>query len=65
MTDEKLLEVIGERNKNRAKIDDLLVAMRGVIACFASRTESSTCINDHHPSCHEYLVSVLKRVEGR
>jgi hypothetical protein len=67
MTDEELLEVIGERNKNRDKLDDLIRAMRGVIACFKSRVNGCDdvgCINDHHPSCREYLESVLKRVTG-
>jgi hypothetical protein len=64
MTDEELLEVIGERNRNRDKIDDLIRAMRGVLACFRSRTESSTCSEDHHPSCQQYLASILKRVQG-
>ena len=71
MSDERLLEVIGERFKSRDAIekltvqrDDLIGSMRGVVACFASRTESSTCINDHHPSCQEYLTSVLKKVTG-
>ena len=71
MTDERLLEVIGERFKSRDAIekltterDDMIFAMRGVITCFKSRTESSTCINDHHPSCQEYLTSVLKKVTG-
>jgi hypothetical protein len=71
MSDEQLLEVIGQRTKNERKIehltaqrDDMIVAMRGVTACFNSRTESSTCAEDHHPSCHEYLTLVLKRVTG-
>jgi hypothetical protein len=52
-------------DKVKAERDDLIRAMRGVVACFASRTESSTCTEDHHPSCQEYIVSVLKKVEGR
>jgi hypothetical protein len=39
------------------------VCLQGVAACFNSRTESSTCINDHHPSCLEYVNNVLEQVE--
>jgi hypothetical protein len=61
VTDEQLLEVIGERSKNRDTIQQLRTAMMGVIACFTSVTSSSTCVEDHHPSCLEYLKNVLKR----
>jgi hypothetical protein len=67
MTDEELLEVIGERNLNRDKIKALVTAMRGVVACFKSRVggcDDVGCINDHHPSCLIYLEGVLKRVTG-
>ncbi len=64
ISDERLLEIIGECNKNRDKIDQMRIAMRSVVACFNSRKDSSTCIEDHHPSCHEYLEHVLKRVIG-
>ena len=47
--------------------DDLIRAMRGVIACFKSRVggcDDVGCINDHHPSCRDYLERVLKTVTG-
>ena len=53
--DERVQQLFDDR-------DDLIRALRGVIACFNSRKHSSTCSEDHHPSCHEYLEHVLKRV---
>jgi len=41
----------------------LKVCLQGVAACFKSRVESSTCINDHHPSCAEYVGNVLEQVK--
>ena len=55
--DNRVQQLMNER-------DDLIRAMRGVSACFRSRTESSKCTEDHHPSCHQYLELVLKRVTG-
>ncbi len=44
------------------KVLALRTCLLGVAACFNSRTESSTCIDDHHPSCHEYVTNVLAMV---
>jgi hypothetical protein len=65
MSDEELLEVIGERTKNRDKIDQCRIALRSVVGCMNSRVQSSTCIEDHHPSCREYLQHVLDRLEEK
>ncbi len=45
------------------RYDALRRAVMGVIACFKSRTESSTCIEDHHPSCQDYIASVLAKLD--
>ena len=45
------------------KVLALRIALMGVATCFRSRTQSSTCINDHHPCCAEYITSVLARVD--
>ncbi len=47
----------------KEKYETVHTALRGVLACFNSRTESSTCMEDHHPSCHEYLESIMAKVE--
>ena len=46
------------------KVRMLRQCLLGVIACFTSRTESSTCINDHHPSCLAYAKSVIFTVDS-
>ena len=45
------------------KVTELRTALMLVATCFRSRTQSSTCINDHHPYCAEYVTSVLARVD--
>jgi len=57
--------IVNEHEKVLTERDDMIVAMRGVLGCMKSRTESGTCIEDHHPSCREYLAHILKRVTGR
>lgn len=47
------------------KIHLTIVSLRSVVGCFKSRTESSTCIEDHHPSCQAYLKWVLKTLEDK
>lgn len=59
--------VYEDLNRVTAQRDDLIRAMRGVITCFKSRVNGCDdvgCINDHHPSCLQYLESVLKKVTG-
>ena len=40
--------------------DTLRATLLQVVACFKSRAESSTCIEDHHPSCLAFIESRLK-----
>lgn len=63
MTDEQVLEAVSERNRNRETILQLRTAVRSVVGCIKSRSRSSTCIEDHHPSCQQYLQYVLKRLK--
>ena len=44
--------------------DALHSVLRQVVACFKSRAESSTCIEDHHPSCLGLLEATLKVHDG-
>jgi hypothetical protein len=46
------------------KVKAAIQALRGVLACFKARTESSTCIEDHHPSCQQYIAGVLAKLQG-
>ena len=41
--------------------DALRATLRQVVACFKSRTESSTCIEDHHPSCLAFIEARIKK----
>ncbi len=50
--------VLVKYDEAKAQRDAMIVAVRGVITCFKSETK----IN--HPSCLEYLESVLKKVTG-
>ena len=48
------------------KVKALRTALLGVIGCFKSRVNGCDdvgCINDHHPSCLQYLEGVLKKVD--
>lgn len=61
MTDEEVLEVIGERGKNRDTIALLKETMLGVVACLDSIYGDD--INSCHPSCREYILGVLRKVD--
>lgn len=58
-------DIYAEHEEVKAERDVLYGALRLVKACFDSRTESSTCINDHHPHCNEYITSVLAKVNNK
>jgi len=45
------------------KIEYLTKTLQLVVACFKSRAESSTCIEDHHPSCLQLIEGRLKEIE--
>jgi hypothetical protein len=57
VTDEDLLEVIGERGKNRDKIQLLVDTLKNVGYCLDSIVSDD--INSKHPSCSEYIANVL------
>jgi hypothetical protein len=63
LSDEALLEVIGERSKNRDKIQLLLDTLKNVTFCLDSI--ESDDINSKHPSCREYIGSVLAQFEKK
>ena len=65
MSDEELLEVIGERNKNRDRIDLCIRVMKNIAYCFDSVTAASWDINCKHPSCKELLLNTINKVEGK
>jgi hypothetical protein len=48
---------------DKEKVVALRICLMGVATCFRSRTESSTCIEDHHPNCVEYVNNVLANVD--
>ena len=56
----KLVTVLNEQHIEEK--ESLVQALRQVVACFKSRAESSTCIEDHHPSCLAFIESKLKGV---
>ncbi len=65
----KLVTVLNEQHdENMAELeiqrDALHSVLRQVVACFKSRAESSTCIEDHHPSCLGLLEATLKVHDG-
>jgi hypothetical protein len=64
MSDEHYEQEVTAHEETKAERDSMIVAVRGVIACFKSRTRSSICSEDHHPSCQQYLEHVLKKVTG-
>ncbi len=48
---------------DRERYEELRLCCRGVVGCFNSRVNSSTCTEDHHPSCKAYMVSVLAKLD--
>ncbi len=56
---------VAAHEETKAQRDAMIRAVRGVVACFKSIVggcDDVGCINDHHPSCLQYLESILKKV---
>ena len=66
---EALIAVAAQHEQDMAEVttqrDALHSVLRQVVACFKSRVESSTCIEDHHPSCLAFIEARLKECDGR
>lgn len=45
------------------KIEALVQTLRLVRQCFKSADQSSTCLEDHHPSCLHLVETLLKEYD--
>ena len=56
--------IIADASKQHDKdMEALLLTLRQLRQCFKSRVESSTCVEDHHPSCLTLVEARLKEYD--
>lgn len=56
--------IVANERRHKKEKEHLVKTLQQVVACFNSVDDSSTCINDHHPSCLVFIEARLKELNG-